>query len=165
MLPDVTIDRRLDPGVYPLTEVVEGLKDSKGLRDLLGEDLEAFLASAEVEVVDRRGYMWVHGTKGRLMVSKWHLLGADERVLYLDFVHELVHVKQFREGADLYDDGYDYVDRPTEIEAYKVTVEEARDLGLEEGWLAEYLRVEWIDEEDHRKLLDHVGLGGDAATD
>lgn len=159
-LAHVRIHRKLEPGVHALTDVVEGLGESTGLRELLpGEgELDAFLADCEVEVVRRRGYMWVHGSKGRLMVCMPHLRGGPKVEVYLDFVHELVHVKQFHEGADLYDESFDYVDRPTEIEAYEVTVREARSLGLDEAFIHEYLRVPWVDEDDHRRLLENLDL-------
>lgn len=157
VLDDVTIRRRLEPGTYPLRDVVEGLGSSEGLARIV-EDVPAFLDSVTVQILDRRGYMWVHGSKGHLMVSRWHLRGASKVVLYLDFVHELVHVKQFREGHDLYDEGHDYVDRPTEIEAYRATIAEARDLGLDDGFIEDYLRVEWVNEEDHERLKENVGF-------
>lgn len=157
MLDDVTIHRGLEPGRYPLREVVEGLERSEGLSRIV-DDVPAFLDDVTVEVLDRRGYMWVHGSKGHLMVSRWHLRGASRLVLYLDFVHELVHVKQFREGADLYDEDHDYVDRPTEIEAYRATIAEARDLGLDDAFIDDYLRVEWVNEDDHERLRENIGL-------
>lgn len=157
MLDDVTIHRDLEPGTHPLREVVEGLERSEGL-DRIVDDVPAFLDSVTVQILDRRGYMWVHGSKGHLMVSRWHLRGASRVVLYLDFVHELVHVKQFRDGADLYDETHDYVDRPTEIEAYKATIAEARDLGLDDTFIDDYLRVEWVNEEDHQRLRENIGV-------
>lgn len=159
-LDDVTIHRKLEPGVYPLRDVVEGLERSAALREMVPDDgaLKAFLDDAEVEIVRRRGYMWVHGSKGRLMVCLPHLRSGSAVDLYLDFVHELVHVRQFHEGADLYDEAYDYVDRPTEVEAYRLTVREARDLGLDEATIDAYLRVPWVDDRGHARLRENLGL-------
>jgi len=73
--------------------------------------------------------------------------------LYLDVIHELVHIKQFLQGRNLFDSKYSYVDRPTEIEAYRCCVEEARKIGMSEAAIAEYLYVEWISRADHARLL------------
>ena len=64
------------------------------------------------------------------MISKGYLNNGDKTDIYLDLIHELCHVKQFMEGKELFDPRYDYVDRPTEIEAYRYAVKEARRIGL-----------------------------------
>ena len=83
---------------------------------------------------------------------------SDKKILYLDIVHELVHVKQQRQGLDLYDKSYSYVDRPTEIEAYTIAVEEARRLGMNDNEIFDYLHVEWISREEHKRLASRVGV-------
>src|SRR3989442_8063858 len=57
-------------------------------------------------------------------------LTGKRRDIYLDVVHELVHVRQFREGKQLFPEGFNYPDAPTEIEAYKVCIAEGRRLGM-----------------------------------
>lgn len=59
-------------------------------------------------------------------------------------------------GRDVYPQNMKYVDQPTEIEAYRLTVEEARKIGLNRKEIEEYLKVDWIDEEDHKKLIAAV---------
>jgi len=49
---------------------------------------------------------------------------------------------------ELFDHRYNYVERPTEIEAYRNAVEEARRLGLSDERICEYLRTEWMTDED-----------------
>jgi hypothetical protein len=44
------------------------------------------------------------------------------------------------------------VDRDTEIEAYLVTVREARRLGLNDEAIADYLRVSWLTPQEHQRL-------------
>jgi len=51
---------------------------------------------------------------------------------------------------DLFDRKYSYVDRPTEVEAYKYTVEEARNLGMKKEEILDYLKVEM----DKRRRLN-----------
>jgi len=76
----------------------------------------------------------------------------------LDVIHELVHVKQFMEGKDLFESGYSYVDRPTEVEAYRHAVEEARRLGLNDKRICQYLRTEWMSDEDLKQLADSLNV-------
>jgi hypothetical protein len=76
----------------------------------------------------------------------------------LDIVHELCHVKQFMDGKELFDPHYDYVDRPTEVEAYRYAVKEARRLGLSDQWILAYLKTEWMSNQDLAKLARHVNI-------
>jgi len=46
------------------------------------------------------------------------------------------------------------VDRPTELEAYRLTVEEAGHIGMTREEIVEYLRVDWISDDDHKKLVE-----------
>ena len=50
------------------------------------------------------------------------------------------------------------MDRPTEIEAYALVVEEARAMGLPEDKIAEYLYVEWASPKDHERLCRRLGV-------
>ena len=79
--------------------------------------------------------------------------GLREQVL-----HELTHIRQWHAGRELWDRRYNYVDRPTEIEAYRVAVDEARSLGMTDREIADYLRVEWTSREEHERLCKHLGV-------
>ncbi|MDE1867389.1 MAG: hypothetical protein KGI08_06740, partial [Thaumarchaeota archaeon] len=103
-------------------------------------------------------YMHVKNEDATIVIGLDHLKNSDKIILYLDIVHELVHVKQQRQGLDLYDKSYSYVDRPTEIEAYVVAVKEAKRLGMEHNEIMNYLEVEWITQDEHKRLATHVGL-------
>jgi len=111
-----------------------------------------------VTLTDEDGYMYVNDEDGSLVVGLDYLKTGDSKHLYLDVIHELVHVKQFLQGKNLFDDAYSYVDRPTEIEAYRCCVEEGRKIGMPEGEIAEYLYVEWITRKDHARLLKTLGV-------
>ena len=50
------------------------------------------------------------------------------------------------------------MDRPTEIEAYALVVEEARRLGMSEDDIAKYLYVEWASPMDHERLCRRLGV-------
>jgi hypothetical protein len=86
------------------------------------------------------------------------LSSGDKVDIYLDVIHELCHIKQFMEGKELFDNRYDYVDRPTEVEAYRYTVQEARRLGLTEERICRYLRTEWMSEDDFKRLAKAVNV-------
>jgi hypothetical protein len=102
--------------------------------------------------------MWVSNRDGHLVVSARYLNKGDRVDIYLDVIHELVHVKQFMEGKELFDERYDYVERPTEIEAYRHTVAEARRIGLSEERIMEYLATEWMSEHDLERLAETLDI-------
>ncbi len=52
---------------------------------------------------------------------------------------------------------FEYVDRPTELEAYRHTVKEARRLGMSDEEIVDYLKVTWLDEEEVRRLARTSG--------
>jgi hypothetical protein len=104
------------------------------------------------------GYMYVDGSDGHLVISKGYLNRGDKKEIYLDLIHELYHVKQFLDGKELFDPRYDYVDRPTEIEAYRYTVEEARRIGFSDERILRYLQTEWMSDEDLNRLIENMGI-------
>ncbi|MFQ5837165.1 MAG: hypothetical protein ACE5HJ_00090 [Thermoplasmata archaeon] len=154
------IRRDLLPGRYPLDRLARGFGESASLLRLFGgaHRLREFLSHVEVVVASFSGYMWVNDGNGCLTVSREYLQEADEVHLYLDLVHEIVHLRQLSEGKDLFDDRYSYDQRPTELEAYGITVEEARRMGLSEDFIRDYLKVDWTTGEQHRRLLVALGL-------
>jgi hypothetical protein len=95
---------------------------------------------------------------GSIVVSAKYLREGREVDVYLDVIHELVHIRQHREGKELWDKKFEYVDRPTEIEAYRAAVKEARRLGMDEKQVADYLSVEWIPREVFERFLKNVGV-------
>jgi len=88
-----------------------------------------------------------------IVVGRSHLVESPAIVLYMDIFHELCHVLQRHGGANLWPPGVSYVERWTEVEAYRFVVEEGRMLGVSDAFLREYLEVEWISEAEHRELL------------
>ena len=52
------------------------------------------------------------------------------------------------------------MDRETEIEAYQVTVREARRIGLNDEAIANYLRVSWITPGEHKRLMERLNVTG-----
>ena len=152
--------RPVDPGTYALTEVFQALDRALTIRALY-PDVEARAAAiraAKLVVTRDDVYGYVDDRDGTIYLGHKHLTDGDPLVVYLDILHELVHVKQLHEGRDLYDSRHAYVDRPTEIEAYALVVEEARHLGLTDAAIAEYLYVEWASPKDHERLCRRLGV-------
>jgi predicted SprT family Zn-dependent metalloprotease len=102
--------------------------------------------------------MFVDNDDGSITIGLTHLRQASDEFLYLDIIHELCHVKQHLQGRNLYDRSKAYVDRETEIEAYQVTVQEARRIGLKDEAIANYLRVSWISPEEHKRLVRRLDV-------
>ena len=154
----VCIDRNAAVGHSPFLRVFGGFEKVKAVRAIFGRRTERVLANLGVEVAEGRGYMRINDVRGSIVINAKYLKEGKELDVYLDVIHELVHIRQHHEGRELWDKNYKYTDRPTEIEAYKVAVKEARRLGLSDEQVAEYLRVEWIPEEEFRSFLGKVGV-------
>jgi len=159
---NVKITRDVSIVLHKFTDYFKGFENVGVIREIFGDQTEKTLNNLKVEFVSRRGYMGVDEHDGHLIVSAYYLKSGSDRDIYLDIIHELVHVKQRTEGKKLFDTSYDYVDRPTEIEAYKHAVKEARRLGMTEKEIFMYLRTEWMNEKDLARLAKAVGVNHDS---
>ena len=146
----------------PLSNIFIGLEDSEVVQSIFGgkEQAAEILRSLRVRLDDSAEYMYVNDADGTVVVRGEYLRSANKRILYLDIVHELVHVRQYREGRDLFDSKFSYIQRPTELEAYKITLDEARKIGMTEEEIEDYLYVEWISKKEHRQLAKTLGVNG-----
>jgi GNAT superfamily N-acetyltransferase len=150
----VKMNRSADAGTTkPFVEVFSGFEKIEAVRRLFGEDTDAVISNLKISLDSPRGYLRVDGDTGNIIINPDYLRKGHERHLYLDVLHELAHVKQFREGKELYDRRFSYFERPTEIEAYVVAVEEARRIGMGKEEIIEYLKVEWVTEEEFEKFV------------
>jgi hypothetical protein len=154
----VNRDRPL--GRYKLREVFSGLEEAVSLQRCIGNSglLDRILDETYVTLSPEDGYMYVNDEDGSLVVGADYLRTATPNYLYLDIIHELVHVKQYLQGKDLFDRSHSYVDRATEIEAYHCSVEEARRIGMDDDAISEYVYVEWISRKEHVRLLKVLGV-------
>jgi hypothetical protein len=165
------VEREFPTGRHPLLAVfprLDRLETAKRLEPNLARRGKLFEETC-VEVVDEDVWMYVApwdvppGSRGWrpvlspgtdcIVIGRTHLQTSDLRVLFMDIFHELRHVLQRHDGAELFDRSVSYVRRPTEIDAYRFVVQEARRLGVSDEFLREYLRVEWIDEDEYHELL------------
>lgn len=146
--------------LFPFSKFFQGFERVSAVKSVFGEETERVIRRQKVEFVSSRfAYMGVNNEDGHMTVGTYHLRNSQLKILYLDVVHELFHVKQHMEGKNLFPEGYEYVDSPIEVPAYIHTVEEAKRIGMSYGEIAEYLKVEWITEEQHARLARVCGLG------
>jgi hypothetical protein len=144
---------------YPFVDHFQGFEKVEVVRQIFGDKTNEVLRNLRVEFVgSRRAYMGVSDADGHLIVGAHYLKNGDITEIYLDVIHELVHLKQFMDGKELFESRFDYVDRPTEIEAYLVAVKEARRLGLSDRQISTYLRTEWMTDEEFKRLANTLNV-------
>jgi hypothetical protein len=127
------------------------------VRGIFGDKTDEVLKNLKVEFI-WFGYMGVDDNDGHLRVNGRYLNSGDKTEIYLDVVHELCHVKQHLEGKELFSPRYYYVDRPTEVDAYRYTVKEAKRLGLSDERILSYLQTEWMSDSDLERLVKNIGI-------
>ena len=156
----IKINRNATPGSYTLAEIFDGLIEVPILSKVFKTKKELYNVFSKTRVIleESDHYMYVKNDDASIIIGIKHLKNSDSKILHLDIIHELVHVMQQRKGLDLYDKSFAYVDRPTEIEAYEIAVMEARNLGMNNKEILDYLFVEWITPEEYKRLVSHVGI-------
>jgi hypothetical protein len=155
----VRLERNAPTKLYPFTRFFRGFENVPTIRELFGPRTAEILRAEKVEFFSTRfGYMGTSDVDGHLLINTRHLQESPFATVYLDLVHELRHVKQFRDGKPLFYPKLSYVDAPSEIEAYRFTVQEGRRIGLPERQLVDYLKTEWMTDAEHRRLARRCGL-------
>ncbi|MDO8942068.1 MAG: hypothetical protein Q7U75_02735 [Desulfobacterales bacterium] len=154
------INRGLELGQYRLEEVFADIRTCDILSAIFAdaEEIDRVVTGIKVFVVDIPHEMFVNNDDASIAIGLTHLREASDEFLFLDIIHELCHVKQQMQGRNLYERKKAYVDRETEIEAYRITVQEARRIGFNDDAIANYLRVSWITPEEHERLLRHLDV-------
>lgn len=155
----VRVNRKVRPGKHPILAVFPGLDRTEAFRSVFNDGLrEDVLRDCRIDIVPEDMYMYIDDKAGNVVAGLEYIRKGDERILYLDILHELTHIRQWHEGKELWDQRYSYVDRPTEIEAYEIAVREARRLGMGDREIADYLRVEWTSRTEHERLCERLGV-------
>jgi len=154
------VKRGTGVGEYRLVEVFKGLEDSDTLQKVFGsrEEMTKILGHLKLRVETKDTGLWLDRDTGTVCVGHRHLTSAKADFIYLDVIHVLVHVRQFLEGKELYDQAFEYVERPTELEAYRSTVAEARRVGMNENEILKYLRMDAADDSELGKLMEKIGV-------
>ncbi|MCI4334539.1 MAG: hypothetical protein L3K04_02775 [Thermoplasmata archaeon] len=105
------------------------------------------------------GFRMVESRADEIVVARAHLVNSAAMDLYLDVIHEFLHILQRHQGRELWlGTKVPYVDRPTEVEAYAFSVAEARRLKVPDRYLREYLEVTWVKRSEYLRLLRNVGV-------
>jgi len=157
----VEILRNAVMSTRPFTNHFKGFDRVGIVKRIFGAKTGEVLGKLEVEFTNTVRYMRVDDVNGHLLVNPHYLSNGDLTDIYLDVVHELVHVKQFMEGKTSNKE-LSYIERPMEIEAYRVAVDEARALGLDEDRIFDYLESELVNDEELKQLAEtlEVKCGG-----
>jgi hypothetical protein len=170
--------RDASPGRHPFLEVFQGLESTVPFLKYPGDDKAILRAARQTwaNVFDGPGWMYVAPPRtppeiraagfqmvetrdDEIVVAQSHLANSPRIDVYLDVIHEFLHILQRKQGRQIWPRSkVAYVDRPTEIEAYAFSVAEARRLGVPDSYLQTYLDVPWVSRHDYRRLLRHVGV-------
>ena len=154
------INRNVSHGHYKIKDIFPDIGSNLILQDIFKTDgkIKEILTHTTAIISDKPRYMKVDNENGSILIGYRHIKYSEAVILYLDIIHELVHVKQHHDGLDLYDRSKAYVDRQTEIDAYAITVKEARRIGLTDKQILDYLKVEWVTPEEHLRLAQRLNI-------
>lgn len=170
-------DRSASEGLHPLLRVFPGFSELPAFALYPGARAQnrAVVEGTAIQVTAGPGFMYVApketppevraagyemytSTRDAIAVAGEYLRTGAELDIYLDILHEFLHILQRRSGRELWPAGIAYVDRTTELEAYAFSVAEARRLGVPDPYLRRYLEVSWVSPSDHLRLIERLGL-------
>jgi hypothetical protein len=172
------LDTSTPPGRFPLLKVFVGLDRTVPFRKYPGDDrrIKEIADRTWAQISDGPGWMYVappktppeiraagfrmvETTKDVIVVSRSHLVNSPRMDVYLDVIHEFLHILQRKQGREIWPRRrIPYADRPTEVEAYAFSIAEARRLGVPDSYLREYLHVTWLTKAEYLRLLRNVGV-------
>ena len=155
--------RDLPEGKYRVADIFQGLEETPELQAIFAENISkikdvvvVITNKSEVGYFEKLEYAYINN--GEIHIGTNYIRTGAENDIYLDMIHELVHIKQHWDGRELFDPKYEYIDRPTEIEAYKVAAEAGKRIGLNRKEISEYLAVPWVSSEDMARLQKSINL-------
>jgi hypothetical protein len=156
------------PELFPFTDYFKGFEKVRAVRSVFGEETDAVLGNLKVGFISLKFmYMGIRDEDGNISVGTYHLGHSDLRILYLDVVHELFHVKQWQEDKSHFGQEHQkfmgdftkYYSSPIEVPAYRHTVREAERLGMSQEEIAEYLKIGPVPSKIFAKFLRAMELG------
>jgi hypothetical protein len=152
------LDRTLADGEYPYLTLLPEVKACPALARVAADPAvrARLVEGTRVQIRGGRGYAFVDVEAPCIVLSAWYYRKGDDLDLYLDLLHELTHLRQLEEGFDLWDERFEYVDRPTEVEGYAVALEEGRRLGMTEDDVINHLSNPWMNTSEVERLVRHV---------
>jgi hypothetical protein len=156
------------PALQPFTDYFKGFEKVGAVRDVFGDETEEVLARLKVSFIsNKQMYMGIRDDDGNIAVGTYHLRHSTTRVLYLDIVHELFHIKQWMEDKEWFTHEHEkfmgdfslYYASPIEVPAYKHAVREAERLGMASNEITEYLKMMPVPPKIWNGFLREMGLG------
>lgn len=159
LLMQIELLREVTKPICCFTDHFKGFENVKVVRQIFGDKTLNVLANLQVEFTNDTLYMRVD-YEGRLLINPEYFKNGDFTDLYLDIIHELVHVKQVLNGKNC-NHNLPYVERPLEIEAYGIAVNEARVLGLDENRIFDYLDSDLINGNELKQLATTLKVNYD----
>lgn len=159
-LPDPPIQPSLlSEGIHRVADVLPGLAKREVFKEITGTlDPDRLLEEARILCFRGDGYPRVDDHTGHILCPDAYIGAHEPLIVYLDIIHELVHVRQVLQGKRVYHFPQPYVEWPTEIEAYRVTYDEAKRLGVPDEWFWRYLAVPWVDDSEIARLGRAIGM-------
>lgn len=164
----VRVDRSVPPpALQPFTDYFVGFEKVAAVRKVFGEETSEVLSRLKIGFIsNRRMYMGIRDHDGNVAVGTYHLRHSTTRVLYLDIVHELFHIKQWmrdkewftREHEKFMGDAKLYYSSPLELPAYEHTVREAERLGMSRDEIVEYLKMLPVSRKTWEGFLDAMKI-------
>ena len=159
----VEINRKIYNRISSFKNHFKYFEKVEAVKNIFGDKTQEALSTLEVEFSEDTLYMRVD-YDGRLIMNPRYLEEGNFTDIYLDIIHELVHVKQVMNGKNC-NHSLPYVKRPLEIEAYKTAVVEAKALGLDENRILEYLDSDLINSDELVQLASSVGINYEESND
>ena len=94
-LEGVAINKSIRIRYLPFKRVFRGFENVDAVKKLFGKHTKNVLSNLKVMLVPSKfGYLWIDDKKGALVCNYNYIKDADKRYVYLDVIHELVHIKQ-----------------------------------------------------------------------
>jgi hypothetical protein len=153
----VEIVRNSTTSTCLFTNHFKGFDEVEVVRHIFGAETQDVLANLMIEFTSTTLYMRVDDNDGHLVIDPNYLRTGDLTEIYLDVIHELVHVKQFMEGKNSNKQQI-YIERPLEIEAYQIAVAEARALGLDDHRILDYLESDLVNDQELKQLAQALDV-------
>jgi len=153
--------------LQPFRDYFKGFENVGAVRKVFGEKTASVLEKMKVSFIsNRRMYMGIRDNDGNISIGTYHLKNSDNKVLYLDIVHELFHVKQYMKDKKYFHKEHMkfmgnralYYVSPIEVPAYLHTVEEAKRIGMSYEEISEYLVMGPVSQKIFRKFLREMNL-------
>ena len=167
-LPIEIIRNAPPPAQFPFTTFFKGFEGVQAVRSVFGDDTDAVLGNLKVGFISLKFmYMGIRDEDGSISVGTYHLRHSGLRTLYLDIVHELFHIKQWRDDREYFGkehrkfmgDWSRYYSSPIEVPAYKHTVREAERIRMSRKEIVEHLKMGPTPPKAFARFLKEMQLG------